>query len=81
MSANGEALPKDDQLLTTDDFCELLSISRETAERWRSQGGDYPPFIRLGGGRRSPIRYSKKAVLAWVAAHQRHSTSECGDQQ
>lgn len=54
------------RLLTTDDVAELLGIAPATLTWWRSQKCG-PPFVRLGRGKRSPIRYRLDAVEAFIA--------------
>lgn len=54
------------RLLTTDDLAELLGIAPATLVWWRSQHQG-PPFVRLGRGARSPIRYRLEAVEAYIA--------------
>lgn len=54
------------RLLTTDDVAALLGIAPATIVFWRSQRCG-PPFVRLGRGKRSPIRYRMDAVEAYIA--------------
>jgi hypothetical protein len=53
-------------LLTTEDVAAMLGIAPATAIWWRSQKQG-PSWIRLGRGRRSPIRYRLEAVEAYLA--------------
>ncbi|MBV8093118.1 MAG: helix-turn-helix domain-containing protein [Acetobacteraceae bacterium] len=53
-------------LLLTEQLCELLGVDERTLLRWR-QDGCGPPYIRLGGLKRGPIRYPRKGVDAWLA--------------
>lgn len=66
--------PPDDVYLTTHDVCILLGIAKSTAERWRSSGNG-PPHIKMGPGRTSPVRYARSAVLSYLTANQKSSTS------
>ena len=52
--------------LTDKQLCELLSVDGRTTLRWRRDGGG-PPYIRLGGPGRGPIRYPKAGVNDWLA--------------
>lgn len=54
------------RLLTTEDVAVLLGIAPATIVFWRSQRRG-PPFVRLGRGRRAPIRYRLDAVEAYIA--------------
>jgi ferric-dicitrate binding protein FerR (iron transport regulator) len=62
------APPKEDarRLLTTEDVAAMLGIAPATAIWWRSQKQG-PSWIRLGRGRRAPIRYRLEAVEAYLA--------------
>jgi predicted DNA-binding transcriptional regulator AlpA len=57
----------DDKLLTTDQMAEQLGIHRTTAEAWRSKNIG-PDWIKLGTGRRSPVRYRQSAVDKYLAS-------------
>ncbi|WP_134496587.1 helix-turn-helix domain-containing protein [Microvirga pakistanensis] len=54
------------RLLTTEEVATLLSIAPATAVFWRSQKQG-PTWVRLGRGRRAPIRYRLEAVEAYIA--------------
>lgn len=57
----GESL----RLLTTEDVAALFGIAPATIVWWRSQRQG-PPWVRLGRGKRSPIRYRPEAVEAYI---------------
>ncbi|SHF60633.1 transcriptional regulator, AlpA family [Desulforamulus putei DSM 12395] len=48
-----------DELLTTDEICEWLKVTRRTIERWRKNG---LPFFKIG----SSVRFNKEEVLKWI---------------
>lgn len=49
----------EDNLLTKEDVCEWLNISRATLDRWRSQG---LPYIKTG----KLVRFDKSKVQEWI---------------
>lgn len=59
------------KLLTPKEAAQLLKISESWLAKARMRG-DGPPFIKVGRA----IRYSETALLQWMRAHQRSSTSE-----
>jgi predicted DNA-binding transcriptional regulator AlpA len=63
------------------DWCERLLTPKEAANflrlslSWLAKGrmrGDGPPYVKLGRA----IRYRESALLLWMRAHQRLSTSQ-----
>jgi hypothetical protein len=54
------------RLLTTENVAELLGVAPATLVWWRAQRQG-PPFVRLGRGRRSPIRYRPDAIEIYLA--------------
>jgi hypothetical protein len=54
------------RLLTTDDVAALLSVAPKTVVWWRSQKQG-PAWVRLGRGRRAPIRYRPEAIENYIA--------------
>jgi hypothetical protein len=68
-----------DESLTKNDVAALLRLSVQTLARWRCLGIG-PRYIKLGPGRTSPIRYSRAAVEAYLAASSRRSTADRGDE-
>jgi excisionase family DNA binding protein len=53
------------ELLTTDQVAEYLSVTPETVRRWRGRG-EGPPAVKIGAGRAAPVRYFKAAVVRWL---------------
>lgn len=60
-----------ERLLTARDAANLLRLSSSWLAKARMRG-DGPPYIKLGRS----IRYSETALLLWMRAHQRLSTSK-----
>jgi predicted DNA-binding transcriptional regulator AlpA len=60
-----------ERLLTARDAANLLRLSSSWLAKSRMRG-DGPPYIKLGRS----IRYSETALLLWMRAHQRLSTSQ-----
>jgi predicted DNA-binding transcriptional regulator AlpA len=60
-----------ERLLTPRDAATLLRLSQSWLAKARMRG-DGPPYIKLGRS----IRYSEPALLQWMRAHQRLSTSQ-----
>ena len=62
-------------LMTSKELANRLGITESTVEWWRSQKQG-PKFIRLGRGKRAPIRYEEQAVGEYLremkAATERH---------
>lgn len=48
-----------EKYLTTDELCEWLKISKNTANNWRRLG---MPYIRVG----NTVRYNKEEVDKWL---------------
>jgi excisionase family DNA binding protein len=59
------------KLLTAKEAAQILRVSESFLAKARMRG-DGPPFIRVGRS----IRYSQAALLQWMKARQRLSTSE-----
>lgn len=49
-----------DEILTTDEVCELLKIRKQTLYK-RTSNGTGPPFYRVGRHN----RWKRREVLAW----------------
>lgn len=58
----------DDPLLTVDQVCLRLQVSKATLGRWRSAG--VGPASFLVGDR---VRYRRSAVEAYIADQERHA--------
>ena len=52
-------------LLDTEGVAQVLNVAGSTVEWWRSQKQG-PKFIRLGHGKRAPIRYEAQAVVEYL---------------
>lgn len=75
MTSRPEALPPLDSLpasylLTPAEVAIYLRLDEDTLASWRrgargDAGG--PMFVRLGKGRRSPIRYRADVIRQWLA--------------
>lgn len=61
----------DNRLLTNDEACARLAVSRSYLPKLRVYGGG-PPFLKLGRA----IRYRPGDLDAWLAASARSSTSD-----
>ncbi|HVC53720.1 MAG TPA: helix-turn-helix domain-containing protein [Stellaceae bacterium] len=68
VAAGGDA----DELLSTSDVAELLSVSGQWLEIGRSKGYG-PPFIKLGPRR---VRYRRQDLIEWLAGRRHRSTAE-----
>jgi predicted DNA-binding transcriptional regulator AlpA len=66
-----KAVPSISTLLTASEAALFLKVSLSWLAKARMRG-DGPPFIKIGRS----IRYSEAALLQWMKAHQRLSTSE-----
>jgi predicted site-specific integrase-resolvase len=53
------------ELLTPEQVAEMLQVHPGTLENWRVKG-EGPPFVKLGGKRRSPVRYRRRDVEDWI---------------
>jgi predicted DNA-binding transcriptional regulator AlpA len=67
-------MPKRD-LMTCSETADFLRLHESTLERMRGNGSG-PPFIKLGPGKKAPVRYSRADVVAWIEKQRRNSTSE-----
>ena len=52
-------------LLDTRAVATWLGLSASTLNEWRCRG-EGPPFIKLGGGRMSHVRYVVGDVIGWL---------------
>jgi hypothetical protein len=59
-------LASTDSLLTTEEIAARLRIAPATAVWWRSQKQG-PAWVRLGRGKRAPIRYRPEALEDYIA--------------
>lgn len=57
-----------DHLLTPKEVADLLRVSPATLEAWRqTQTG--PKWVKLGEGKRAPVRYRKSDIDAYLSEH------------
>ena len=56
----------EEELLTVDELCDWLKITRKTSERWRKDG---MPFIKVG----RTVRFDKAEVLEWLKNHNKNN--------
>jgi excisionase family DNA binding protein len=54
------------EIITVDELCSWLKVSRKTTERWRKEGLAY---MQIGRS----IRFEKEAVLQWLKDHSREA--------
>lgn len=62
----------DDYLLTPHEVSRYLRVDYATVESWRRAQFTHlegPAYVRLGNGKRSPIRYRADVIRAWLAAN------------
>lgn len=56
----------DDNLLTVDELCEWLKVTRKTTERWRKDG---MPYLKIG----RTVRFDRTEVVKWIEEKQKSS--------
>lgn len=56
-----------DHLLTPKEVADLLKVTTDTLESWRAKRLG-PAFIKLGEGKRSPVRYRRSALDEYLKA-------------
>lgn len=56
----------ENEIITVEELCSWLKVSRRTTERWRKEG---LPYMQIGRS----IRFEKDLVLLWVKAHDKDS--------
>lgn len=71
--ASAQAAQNPDNL-TPGEAGEMARVTAKTLANWRSLGIG-PAYIKLSPGRGGRIRYSRKAVLAWL--HGEQETAKC----
>jgi len=54
-------------LLTTEEAASYLNLAAQTLRRWRVTGESLP-FVRLGDGPKSAIRYRRADLDEWIEA-------------
>ncbi len=65
----------DDVLLTPPQLEAIMQATSETLKNMRATG-DGPPFVKLGGGEKSPVRYPVGEYRKWKATHTYKNTSQ-----
>ena len=65
----------DDVLLTPSQMEAIMQATSETLKNMRATG-DGPPFVKLGGGGKSPVRYALGEYRKWKANHTYKNTSQ-----
>ena len=53
-------------LLTDDEAAPLLNVSPATLRSWRCRGVG-PPYVKLGCGKKAPVRYSESDLQQFIA--------------
>jgi len=56
-------------LLTPQQVADLLQVKTDTLEAWRGKRIG-PPWLKLGDSKRSPVRYRRADVEAFLKARQ-----------
>lgn len=64
------------KFLDTRQAAEFLGFTERGLRQLRYEGGG-PPFIKLGSGHKTPVRYARKDLLEWADAQKRF---ECTDE-
>ena len=54
-----------DRLLTTVQAAGYIGVSIQTLNKGRINGGDFPPFVKIGRN----VRYRESSLIAWVEQH------------
>lgn len=72
LAADMSAAGVPDELLADKELAAELMLSVQTLQVWRAKGSG-PPFIRVSG---KCIRYSRRAVAAWLEQRAALSTSD-----
>lgn len=65
----------DEVLLTPPQLETIMQATSETLKNMRAIG-DGPPFLKLGDGEKSPVRYPLGEYRKWKAAHTYKNTSQ-----
>jgi hypothetical protein len=65
------------KLLTTEQVAEMFGMAAGNLEAWRSAGIG-PTYIKLGPGKKAPVRYYLRDVLKFVEQGRRSTSSPCG---
>lgn len=65
----------DEVLLTPPQLETIMQATSETLKNMRATG-DGPPFLKLGDGEKSPVRYPLGEYRKWKSAHTYKNTSQ-----
>jgi len=58
-------------LLRESQVAQRLGVSMPTLRSWRCRGIG-PKFIKLGGGKKSPVRYDERDLEQYIAQGRQH---------
>jgi excisionase family DNA binding protein len=58
----------DNRLLTPQEAAAYLGVDEGTLKNWRSSKRVEIPYVKMGEGRTSPVRYRKRELDAWVSS-------------
>lgn len=64
-----------DELLTTHEAAAECKLSYNTFVQKRWTGGG-PKYLKLGDGKRAPVRYRRSDLMAWLTERQFTNTSQ-----
>jgi predicted site-specific integrase-resolvase len=53
-------------MMTVEQVAEVIQVRPRTLYAWRQEGGG-PPFVRLGEGRGSSIRYPREGLRKYLS--------------
>jgi excisionase family DNA binding protein len=59
----------ENEMLTVEELCAWLKVTRKTTERWRKDG---LPYIKVGRS----VRFEKDEVLKWLKDNQREGQKQ-----
>ena len=64
------------KLLTVKDVASMVGCSDKTIYSYVETGGTNIPYIKLGRGKRSPVRFDPEEIADWIESwnHQNHQT-------
>lgn len=68
MSVSDIAAVIDDELYPPAEVARIFKLTEPSLANLRSKG-EGPEFIKLGPYRTSPVRYPRRALIAWLASN------------
>jgi predicted DNA-binding transcriptional regulator AlpA len=68
MSRNTHTLG--DRMLTVVEAAGMLGLAPGTLNKGRVNGGDFPPYIKIGRS----VRYRESSLISWLDGHAEHNT-------